>query len=84
MISKIMKKNFETLSVAFACGDAALMDVRRRSDGKSVSAIAACNRQEDGSIIFTPFAILVEGNPYEMFDPQNPDGGYFTESDDKE
>ena len=67
------KNNFETLERAFKEGQAALMDVRRRSDGKKVAAIVAVGRDDDDNYMFTPFAIMVEGNPFELFDPPSPD-----------
>lgn len=70
------KKNFETLQQAFAQGDVALLEVQRVSDGKSVAAIVTVGR-EDGDYTFTPFAIMVEGNPFELYRPPNPEGGFF-------
>jgi len=72
------KKNFETIKQAFLDGNAALLDVRRRSDGKKVAAIVAVGKDGDERTM-TPFAIMVEGNPFELFDPPNPDGGYYEE-----
>lgn len=72
-------RNFKTLSKAFAAGDVALLDVRRRSDGKSVAAIVAVGRDGE-DYTFTPFATMVEGNPFELFDPPSQAGdGYYNE-----
>lgn len=72
------KNNFKTLQRAFANGDVALMDLRRRSDGKSVGAIVALGKAGE-DITFTPFAVMVEGNPFELFDPPDPDGDGYIE-----
>jgi hypothetical protein len=71
-LKKADKKNFATLRRAFAGGDVALVDVRRRADKKPVAAICAVGF--DGKeYALTPFAIMVEGNPFELFDPPDPD-----------
>jgi hypothetical protein len=72
-------RNYDTLMKAIKGnpGRICLMQVRRRADQKEVSAIAILNRDDDGLISFTPFAIMVEGNPFELFDPPNPDDGYW-------
>lgn len=64
------KRNFETLCKAFKDGQVALLDVRRKSDGAKVAAVVSVvynHKTRDYS--FTPFAIMVEGNPFELFDP---------------
>lgn len=66
-------ENFKTLTRAFECGDAALLDVRRKSDGKSVVAIVAIQRDGD-EYQMIPFAIMIEGDPYEMYEPPSVDG----------
>jgi hypothetical protein len=66
-------KNFNTLQRAFVTGQVALMDVQRVSDGKSVAAIVTVHTDDDGMINMTPFAIMVEGNPFELFRPPDSD-----------
>lgn len=62
------KKNFQTLSNAFEQGRVCLLDVQRVSDGKSVAAICTViGPDERGLYGFTPFALMVEGNPFELF-----------------
>jgi len=72
--------NFKTLLRAAKSGHLALMEVRRRADGKVVAAVCAVGWDPDegknGTYELTPFAIMVEGNPFELFDPPNPDGGF--------
>lgn len=67
--------NFNTLSRAFARGDSALVEVQRVDDGAIVAAICAVGQQGDLWIV-TPFATMIEENPYELFHPPNPDGGF--------
>jgi hypothetical protein len=67
--------NFKTLSQAFANGDVALVDVQRISDGIAVAAIC-CVTFDGAAYQITPFATLVEGNPFELFRPPLPEGGY--------
>jgi len=80
MLRKWNKANFKTLLRAAASGDLALMEVRRRADGKVVAALCAVgfdpNDGKGGTYGITPFAIMVEGNPFDMFDPPDPAGGF--------
>jgi hypothetical protein len=80
-LSKGDTKNFNTLQRASGNGDLALMDARRRADGKSVALVCAVQHEADESVTMVPLAIMVEGDPYELFDPPDPDtGGYVTPS----
>lgn len=72
------KRNFKTLQRAFANGDVALMDLRRRSDGKSIGAIVALGKAGE-DITCTPFAVMVESNPFELFDLPDPNGDGYIE-----
>ena len=75
------KENFKTLTRAFENNDVCLVDVQRKSDGKQVAAICAVSFV-DGEYHITPLAIMIDGNPFEDFEPPNPDGGYYnTEGD---
>lgn len=67
--------NFETLAKAFSRNHAALVEVRRAADGAVVAAVCTVGR-EGRMFVITPFAVLVEGNPYELFDPPAPGGGF--------
>lgn len=75
------RANFNTLVKASDDGQLALMEMRRRSDGAVVAGICAVYVDEDNNYNFVPLATMVEGNPYELFDPPNPEGGFF-EGDD--
>lgn len=76
------KKNFETLTAAFKADSVCLVDVQRVSDGKSVAAICAVTVDDEEMYNITPFAVLVEGNPFELFNAPDPDGeGYAIDRD---
>lgn len=75
------KANFNTLLRAASDGRLALLDVQRRSDGKSVAAVVAVSGPDaDSEYTFAPLAIMVEGNPYELFNPPDVNGAYHLES----
>lgn len=64
--------NFETMKLAFASGEAALMECTN-TKGEYVAVICAVYQDEETKeIVMTPFAKLFEGNPYEEVRP--PDG----------
>ena len=77
------KQNFDTLRQAFAAGDVALMECQLAATGEAAAVICAANRQADGGIEFAPFAMMFSGNPYEMLNPPNPDGGFYTQEDNE-
>lgn len=79
MLQQPDRANFDTLSRAFDAGDVALVEVKRLSDDLPVAAICAVGH-EDGLFTLTPFAILVEGNPFELYAPPSPDGGFLEPS----
>ena len=69
------KPNFETLKEAFANGDVALMECQLKSTGEAVAVVVALN-QDGEDFSFVPFAIMFNGNPYELLNPPDPDGGF--------
>jgi hypothetical protein len=71
------RTTFDTLREAFLAGDAALMQCKVTATAKAVAVLCAANRLVDGGVEFVPFAMLFNGNPYEMVNPPNPDGGFF-------
>ncbi len=81
MLGQPDRTNFDTLSRAFDAGDAALLEVRRVSDGAVLAAICAISRVGEDFVI-TPFAVMVEGNPDALYDPPNPDGGFIDQFGD--
>lgn len=69
------KKNFETLQRAFAVNAVALMEVEIAATGERVAAICAVQKQ-GGGVEFVPFAVMPNGNPYELLRPPLPEGGF--------
>ena len=67
--------NFETLKHAFANGDVALMECQLVANGETVAAIVAVNRTGE-DFEFVPFAMMFNGNPFEMLNPPDPNGGF--------
>jgi len=74
-------KNFRTLCTAFVYGDVALVEVLRVHDKVVVPAICTVE-MVGGEYQLTPFATLVEGNPFELFRPPLPGGGFDQEDGD--
>ena len=76
-------KNFETLLRAAADGSLCLMECQRVDTGEAVAVVCAVNRRhnlvtgEVDEVAMVPFAIMLEGNPYAMLNPPNPEGGFF-------
>ena len=61
------KRNFETLLEAATNGDLALVSTIRKADGAKVALLCAMGR--DGSDYYpAPLAVMIEGNPYELFE----------------
>ena len=75
MISESHTHNLETLREAFDRGDVALVECQRVSDGETVVMLCAVGF-DDGEYTMTPFAEMVNGNPFEMYRPPDPDGGF--------
>jgi len=75
MIADHHSRNLETLQLAFVNGDVGLLEAQRVSDGQTVVLLVAF-AEVDGEIGMTPFAEMVNGNPYELYRPPNPDGGF--------
>ena len=60
------KHNFETLKLACKNNDLALVQSTRKADGKKVALVCAVGK--DGKeYVFSPVAVMIEGNPYEDF-----------------
>lgn len=69
------KPNFEVLRQAFENGDVALLECQLKATGESVAVVVAVNRDSD-EFAFVPFAMMFNGNPYEMLNPPDPEGGF--------
>ena len=61
--------NFETLGKAFRSGDVALVECTMKSTGEKVATICATETNPDKSVSFTPFAIFLNGDPFELLEP---------------
>ena len=61
------KDNFETLKKACANGDLALVSAIRKADQKPIALICAMCTTDTG-IMPVPLAVMVEGNPFELFE----------------
>jgi hypothetical protein len=77
MLKRHHKINFETLISAIEAGDVCLVAGRRTADGASVALICAVGQDEDGDVTLTPFAELVDSDPFDAYVPawtaQGPD-----------
>lgn len=61
------RANFHTIKRAAANGDLAIMRARRRADGEVVTLL--CALEQDGETTCPkPLAVMVEGNPFDLFD----------------
>ena len=69
------KPNFESIKRAFENGDVALLECQLKSTGETVAVITAVNR-EGAEFGFVPFAMMFNGNPYEILNPPSADGGF--------
>jgi len=61
-------KNFETLKKASSEGQLALVSAVRKADQKPVALVCAMSDQGDGTVLPVPLAVMVEGNPFELFE----------------
>ena len=62
------KENFDTLSRAFACGNAGLIEVTLKSTGEKIACVCAIYKDK-GEYVVTPFALMMNANPYELLEP---------------
>ena len=69
------RSNFETIKAAFEQGDVALLECQLKSTGERVAVITAVN-YDGNEYNLVPFAMMFNGNPYEMLYPPAVDGGF--------
>jgi len=74
------KKNFSVLQDAFKADRVALMECQLAATGEQVAVVCAVN-VANGQYEFVPFAMLFNDNPYEVVNPPNPDGGFFSQEE---
>lgn len=67
-LRKADQTNFRTLERAWDNGAVALVSVIRKSDRQPVALICAIQHNADDTLTPVPFAVMIEGNPFEMFD----------------
>lgn len=70
------KKNFETLRRASSAGHLALMEATERATGARRTLVCAVNIEKapdnKNRYQFIPLAVMVDGNPFELYDPPTP------------
>jgi hypothetical protein len=62
------RKNFQTLLRAANDGALALVSAIRKADQQPVALVCAMQTNPDDTITPVPFAVMVEGNPFELFE----------------
>jgi hypothetical protein len=60
--------NFTSLFKAATHRDLALVSAIRKTDQMPVALVCAMSRNDNGTITPVPFAVMVEGNPFELFE----------------
>ena len=78
-VVKAHAQNLNTIIEAAKAGNLALLEVQDRKTGKPRAALVAVNRLATGEYEFVPFALMIDGNPYEQLNPPLPEGGFATE-----
>jgi hypothetical protein len=62
------RRNFATLKRAASQGHLALVSAIRKADQRPVALVCAMQENDDGTISPIPFAVLIEGDPFELFE----------------
>ena len=62
------RMNFETLLRAASDGALALVSAVRKADQNPVALVCAMQENDDDTITPVPFAVMVEGNPFELYE----------------
>lgn len=71
--AKAHSENLDTIIRAAKSGDLAAMECILKGTGERVAVLTAVGRTEAGEYLMSPFAVLFNGNPYEMLYPPDPD-----------
>lgn len=74
-IPKGHKTNLKTLIRAAKDDSLAVMECQDRATGKTVNVLC-CVGFDNGEYVFTPFATMFDGNPFDMLNPPDPAGGF--------
>ena len=62
------RANFQTMLRAADDGALALVSAIRKADQQPVALVCAMQQNPDETITPVPFAVMVEGNPFELFE----------------
>lgn len=75
-------ENLKTLYRAAEAQALAVVECWRRSDGKVVHMLCAIGMEGEDFAV-TPFAVMLDGNgnPFELYDPPNPAGGFYSKGE---
>jgi len=68
MIPDVCKRNFDQLADAFADDEVCVLEVREKATGETRYAITVV-WEEEGQVKMIPSAILIESDPFELYDP---------------
>lgn len=74
--TKAHSANLKTIILAAKVGALGLMECEFKATGEKVAVLCVFSEDDNKQIHMTPFAVLLNGNPYEMLNPPNPDGGF--------
>lgn len=72
--AKAHADNLKTILRAARCGNLGLLECQLKATGEKVAVLTAFSRQGNETVM-TPFAVLFNGNPYEMLIPPPQDDG---------
>jgi hypothetical protein len=62
--------NMEAVTAAFKADAACLMEVTLKATGERAAALCAVSQDEEGGAFsLSPFALMLNGDPYELLDP---------------
>ena len=67
-ISPGYRHNFELLHKAAKHHDLCLVSAIRKADQRPVALVCAMNRDANGNYCPAPIAVMIEGNPFELFE----------------
>ena len=62
------RTNFQTMLCAADNGALALVSAIRKADQQPVALVCAMQTNPDDTITPVPFAVMVEGNPFELYE----------------
>jgi len=74
-LAKHHTTNLETIQKAAEEDNLAVVECRKKSTGETVAMLCAVGFDGEEYCI-TPFAEMVDGNPFELYEPPNPEGGF--------